>query len=1092
MGTRPGKARFLGEHLEGCDWAIYLPTNSKACRKRLLTSPPVPRAIRAAFLAASPTPVDAMRNVTSKTLIVIFLFLCLNNARASLWDDVSLESVRDGTVSDMVSTATRMVSEMRTTAGVQDVNAPATVAEAAEMLTTLRLFRIDEGRALRRTTCNLITPLDDGHHETPCDEDVSYDTGRPKRRMSKTDQKKHDLSAEEILKALNYKCSCDCSASVRQEGSVLVERMREQRWAKDGGTGWAARMLAQAVETYTTSTLSHAQELLKLTGNIVVSVGVKVCVPVFFRLTGIRHNMQVQLRKAVLAPDRAYASIWNPKMVMDVRKQKEAIIKRSILSWIETYVHTVGDYQPTKDEIHLDPEGNYYTWVKYQSSVIDSPWLKTSHSYFRNVWNWRAKEYPYFSIRAKKDTSSPCADCIQYHLNLKQALDTGTAGDVATAHKYINAHYLRVEKNKKLYWNRLEKGRLFEQHISVVGDIMDQKKTSLPHFADFKINQALSGFSEVKAFLSIKLYGFLVHGDKWLAALAPPWTKKSGSLTVTVLMQALNNVKHRMPFPKVLHWQVDGGSENWNNIVFAWASYLVQQKVFEKIVIHRLHVGHTHCDADQLYSVIRRKLMGFGKCPHGTGGRTPDEWTRAVASAFVKQAGAPTIQWLNDVFDIVTFFDGHLDKSITGYGASIETCEIAPGVVREDITRRSHLLVAEVFTPETSSHSGETPLPMIRFKADDLPEEDERWYPTEMYNGVTTHADGKKPIGVRFLTSIPPGRPTILKYKPDEWQDLEDFKQSLEAIKRRVPHAVPEDFICTWQAWLQNPPGETIKLHPTLPSLDSDSPDEQADDDDEQDQETEEERNIEPYGAPRLMYDPLTHPGRSQAQKNALRKEIRGGAPAGIGQNDDVFSMEFDELEVGDMVIALASPDDLKALKWTLHLHNGRLTSELVMVRVKALYPLTKMVDWEYWKRKSSKSDLFIPALHAKPKKATKAKDMPIEVTSKFDADELILTISLDPGDITHEGFLLRCQQKHDAQAALQKYLNDQRLTNVPGTRTADIRRGSSSANPQPDSDDPRTKRTAEDSPKTPGGSRSARDHRMRGTKAKRAIINDD
>jgi hypothetical protein len=1005
-------------------------------------------------------------------VFLVLVTTCDHVWASSIWDTLGAKETEEPSFTSIVSSLSSFAR--RSNAAIDDE--PSTLAEAAELLTSIRLA----ANSCPSETCSLVPrdPHDDEQDgETVC-HPSSVGRYRRRGRLPNSKQREIDVSAEEVLRALQFECGCPCKALVRGEGPDLVTRCREQRWA-EGGTDYLRRLLEQAVE----NTLHSS--VVKLTGKVVLSAGVRVCVPMFYKVMGVRHNMQVQLKKAVLNPSGAL-SIWSSTVTTGA---KDAVIKRSILSWIETYIHMVGDYQPTKDEIHLDPEGKGHIWLKYQASVTTSPWLRASESYFRNIWNWRSHQHPYFAIRAKKDTSSPCADCIQYHLSLRQALEKGTKADVVNAHKYINAHYNRVEANKKLYWKRMEKGKEFDAHLSVVGDIMDQKKTSLPHFKDFRINQALGGYSDVKALFPIKLYGFLVHGDKWLAALAPPWVKKSGSLTVTVLMQALNNVAHLMPFPKVLHWQVDGGSENWNSVVFAWASYLVHKKVFEKIVIHRLHVGHTHCDADQLYSVIRRKLMGFGKTPHGSNGRTPAEWAQAVSSAFVKDGTIPTIQWLNEVFDISKFFDGHMDTTISGYGASIEICEVAPGIIKEDHVRRSHLLVAEVFTPESDADS--TPLPMIRFRADDIEDEVNRWYPAEMFNGEMTHADGKKPIGVRFLTSVPRGQPEILKYVPTEWDEFEAFQESLHAIRRRVGYATDEDFICTWETWLSDPPGERIKLAPVLKlSVEAGENEESSRPPVEQ---SERPRQPEPYGAPVLLYDPITRRGRTNTQKRLLKRGLTDGAHAGAG-DDDTFSLEFEELEEGDFVIAYAAHNDPKPLKWTQLLSNGRQSVNLVLARVIKLHVEDEHVTWEYWRKTSKKSDIYIPARHRDNTK--------IQVTSAFNEDELILTIKPDEGDVTAQGFKLDCVIRQNAVAALEKYSASRRQDVDPSTRTARLpaapqprqsQRGSSSQNPQQDDEDdyrprPAPKRAPNRSPTTPGGSRPARDARAPSTRVKRAI----
>jgi len=55
-----------------------------------------------------------------------------------------------------------------------------------------------------------------------------------------------------------------------------------------------------------------------------------------------------------------------------------------------------------------------------------------------------------------------------------------------------------------------------------------------------------------------------------------------------------------LPLPPVLFVQLDGGSENINKYMMCLLELLVSQKVFKKIYLNRLPVGHTH-EGDTLY-----------------------------------------------------------------------------------------------------------------------------------------------------------------------------------------------------------------------------------------------------------------------------------------------------------------------------------------------------------------------------------------------------------------------------------------------------------------------------------------------------------
>ena len=63
-----------------------------------------------------------------------------------------------------------------------------------------------------------------------------------------------------------------------------------------------------------------------------------------------------------------------------------------------------------------------------------------------------------------------------------------------------------------------------------------------------------------------------------------------------------------VPLPETLYYQVDGGPENANRAVYAMMEFLVAKRLFKKIVIARLLVGHTHEDIDAKFAKIWRMI----------------------------------------------------------------------------------------------------------------------------------------------------------------------------------------------------------------------------------------------------------------------------------------------------------------------------------------------------------------------------------------------------------------------------------------------------------------------------------------------------
>ena len=61
-----------------------------------------------------------------------------------------------------------------------------------------------------------------------------------------------------------------------------------------------------------------------------------------------------------------------------------------------------------------------------------------------------------------------------------------------------------------------------------------------------------------------------------------------------LLMQLAARKRRSGRLPPVLFVQIDGGSENTNQWMIAMLELLVAKKVFKKIYLNRLPVGHTH------------------------------------------------------------------------------------------------------------------------------------------------------------------------------------------------------------------------------------------------------------------------------------------------------------------------------------------------------------------------------------------------------------------------------------------------------------------------------------------------------------------
>nr|XP_022290369.1 uncharacterized protein LOC111102007 [Crassostrea virginica] len=106
--------------------------------------------------------------------------------------------------------------------------------------------------------------------------------------------------------------------------------------------------------------------------------------------------------------------------------------------------------------------------------------------------------------------------------------------------------------------------------------------------------------------------GVLAHGQK--KAYAFTWTDKfhpDTNITINCLLHVLEDVAEDKALPPVLYLQADNSAkDNKNFILIGFLANLVQRKVFHKIKLSFLMVGHTHEDVDQMFSRISVHLTG--------------------------------------------------------------------------------------------------------------------------------------------------------------------------------------------------------------------------------------------------------------------------------------------------------------------------------------------------------------------------------------------------------------------------------------------------------------------------------------------------
>lgn len=135
-------------------------------------------------------------------------------------------------------------------------------------------------------------------------------------------------------------------------------------------------------------------------------------------------------------------------------------------------------------------------------------------------------------------------------------------------------------------------------YLSLITDGMAQSHCVLPW---------LKNLSSLKP-LTQHIQGVIVHGRKNIFYRTFHNITNGANLQIhTTLLTIANILRSDGRLPETFFYQVDGGSENTAKAVLFFCELLVAKRIFKKVVLSRLIVGHTHADTDAAFGRIWTK-----------------------------------------------------------------------------------------------------------------------------------------------------------------------------------------------------------------------------------------------------------------------------------------------------------------------------------------------------------------------------------------------------------------------------------------------------------------------------------------------------
>ena len=214
-------------------------------------------------------------------------------------------------------------------------------------------------------------------------------------------------------------------------------------------------------------------------------------------------------------------------------------------------------------------------------------------------------------------------------------------------------HRLSTMGERRTYYDRRLEAELNPSlFLSTFADGMQQTHCMLPWYGKSKTPS-----HHVKQHLQ----GVYMHGDNMTIYRTFANVGGGANLAIHTWLMSLEDYsrRHKDRLPRVLYHQIDGGPENANVEFLAVCALLVACGVFDKIVLTRLPVGHTHEDIDALFALIWKRLRDEHIY-------TPDEFAKMACDVLKRKIRVNVV----DVFalpDYVTLLKDCIDPSLSRF-----------------------------------------------------------------------------------------------------------------------------------------------------------------------------------------------------------------------------------------------------------------------------------------------------------------------------------------------------------------------------------------------------------------------------------------
>ena len=248
--------------------------------------------------------------------------------------------------------------------------------------------------------------------------------------------------------------------------------------------------------------------------------------------------------------------------------------------WMQDYFFRF-EHQPNSKQIHLDTTFKRSIWEEYckmPSEKLGTDLTVLSEGSFKFLWD---SLFNYVKIRKEKRVTGKCWTCA--YINELRMKQKGREVGQACKHLMImhRAGFFMLERLE--YRRRVHEAVIYNP-TSVMSTIIDgasQNHCTLPHAGPNA--QFTNGLEQ-------HIEGALTHGHNLTIYRSFPTVKADSDFTIYCLLEELRKwtAANRGVYPDTWYIQIDGGSENANQYLFAAMEYLCIKRLCKRIILTRL------------------------------------------------------------------------------------------------------------------------------------------------------------------------------------------------------------------------------------------------------------------------------------------------------------------------------------------------------------------------------------------------------------------------------------------------------------------------------------------------------------------------